>query len=247
MKHRLYQSYIPNLLNRKFHRKSIISLYQDTSQENQKSFTNLNPGIGASGHLPLAKTLWTQIVKNGDIVIDATCGNGFDSYSMAQLALDNHKKGTLYCIDIQPLAIEATKNTLASLPNYSQLSDQIKYCCTSHEIFPKEIQNNSVSLIVYNLGYLPKKGRDAWSIDVGELTNTSSTLASLSSALSLIKINGLISITGYRGINHVGGLEECNAIHQFTSALDPSYWRVYSHEPINRVHSPILFTLYKIK
>lgn len=41
-----------------------------------------------------------QVVKPGDVVIDATCGNGADSMALAQLALTD-QSGRLYCIDIQ--------------------------------------------------------------------------------------------------------------------------------------------------
>jgi hypothetical protein len=41
-----------------------------------------------------------QVVKPGDVVVDATCGNGADSLALAHLALTD-QSGKLYCIDIQ--------------------------------------------------------------------------------------------------------------------------------------------------
>ena len=45
-------------------------------------------------------SLLRQVVRAGDTVIDATCGNGYDSLLLAKLAL-HQDKGKLICYDIQ--------------------------------------------------------------------------------------------------------------------------------------------------
>ncbi len=70
-------------------------------------------------HLDLAHDYWRRIVRPGDTVIDATCGNGADTLMLAKLAL-TESSGHLYALDIQESAIEETKQRLEkhSSPEY---------------------------------------------------------------------------------------------------------------------------------
>jgi len=191
--------------------------------------------LGASGHIPLSHTLWSQVIKVGDVVIDATCGNGNDSLLLAKLSIDI-KKGCLYCIDIQS---EAIKNTHIKLESElgDQLVNRIKFYQQNFTSFPTEILPNSVKCIVYNLGFLPRG-------NLSIITQTQDTLQSLRAALPLVTRGGLISVTCYRG--HEGGEEEAAAVRQLAATLDPDKWRVFSHDPINRALAPVLITVYKI-
>ena len=64
-----------------------------------------------SSHIDLAHHYWMQIVKKGDTVIDATCGNGKDTLILARLALDEGQ-GRLIGLDIQSEALLRTKQLL---------------------------------------------------------------------------------------------------------------------------------------
>ena len=52
------------------------------------------------GHLKLCHLILAETISKGDIVIDATCGNGHDTLFLAQCALDINS-GFLYGFDIQ--------------------------------------------------------------------------------------------------------------------------------------------------
>jgi hypothetical protein len=211
---------------------------------NSCEFDKFKFGKAASGHLPLAQTIWSQIIQSGDIVIDATCGNGLDSLNLAKLCINPGTAGKLFCIDIQPLAINATKSRLSeNLVNFDSYSNHIEFCCQSHEYFPEEILPNSVTLINYNLGYLPRGNRENFIVGQGTITSAPTTLMSLNGALSLLKTGGVITVTSYRG--HPGGNEEYLEVDKFCRNLDPKIWRVYSHEPLNRPLSPVLFSIFK--
>src|SRR5271155_2432847 len=93
--------------------------------------------------ISLAHHYWTLLVKPGDLLIDATCGNGHDTLFLAHL-----KPRLLYGFDIQKEAIHATHRRLGE-------RDDIRLIQDCHSRFPAEISPQSVSLIVYNLGYLP--------------------------------------------------------------------------------------------
>jgi len=59
--------------------------------------------------IPYAHELLQEIVQDGDITIDATCGNGHDTLLLSQLVGNN---GTVHSFDIQEQAINNTSNLL---------------------------------------------------------------------------------------------------------------------------------------
>lgn len=185
-------------------------------------------------HLDLAHTYWQQIVQPGDQVIDATCGNGQDTLVLCQLTL-NKPNGLVYAIDIQSKAIELTRRYLSdNLP--AHVLDRICYYQGCHSQFPSSIQTESISLITYNLGYLPGGDKNL-------TTQTATTLQSLKQALELVKAGGAVSITCYPG--HTEGSIEQNAILEFASTLAPNEWSCCHHRWLNRKKSPSLLLLQK--
>lgn len=207
---------------------------------------NLPWNYGPIGHLKVIKLVFPQVLLPGTIAIDATCGNGYDALFLASLCLQERNStlrnpaGRLHCIDIQPEALDSTKKRLSATFPPEYLS-QVSFHSGSHETFPAEISPGSVSLICYNLGYLPGLRRKD---DNFVRTNSASTLKSLQNAVDLLKQDGMISVTAYRG--HEGGNEETNAVETFMSSLHELDWRVYAHIPLNRPQSPILYMAYKI-
>jgi len=201
---------------------------------------------GPLTHIKMSKHVWSTVVKPGDTVIDATCGNGNDAIYLSSLALTK-ESGLLYCIDIQPEAVRKTEERFRRDPALKeQLDDRVKFICRSHETFPSEIELSSVSLICYNLGYLPGKQRNCHEEIPGhEITNAISTGKSLKNAMSLVKEGGLISVTAYPG--NKGGLEEAEEVRRLLAALSMRDWRVYEHRPLNRPLSPILFNAFRIE
>eukprot|EP01038_Epipyxis_sp_PR26KG_P015340 gene15340-20671_t len=200
-------------------------------------------------HIHLSHHIWSSVLCELPgitpiTIIDATCGNGYDSLEFSKLLhLDNpqnQSKNKLYCIDIQTVAIENTKQLLQHhnyLPNNS-----IIFKCQSHEEFPIEIQPSSVAIISYNLGYLPGIDRKNGSEIIK--TTTETTLKSISNGLSLLRDGGIMSVLAYTG--HDGGMEEKVAVESLFSKLDNQDWRVYSHVPLNRKQSPTLFNVFRI-
>lgn len=182
-----------------------------------------NPFPIFQSHLDLAHAYWKQLVRPGDTVVDATCGNGHDSLVLAQLS------ERLYAMDIQPSAIAATKERLSSFP-------QVKILLQSHTAFPEELRPESVTLLVYNLGYLPGGDKTL-------TTRSSTTLMSLIKALELIRPGGAISLTLYPG--HLEGEEEERAILDWAAQLDPKQWSSCHHRWCNRKAAPSLLILQK--
>ena len=50
--------------------------------------------------------VWKHVVQKGDTVIDATCGNGFDTLAMLNLVSDDSHNGCVYALDIQKDALD---------------------------------------------------------------------------------------------------------------------------------------------
>ena len=185
-------------------------------------------------HLDLAHSYWKQLVSIGDIVIDATCGNGNDTLVLAKLALSDHS-GSLFAMDIQENAILTTQKLLQQHLNPNQYA-KVAFLQGSHSSFPQEIPKESVTLITYNLGYLPGGNKKL-------TTKKESTLESLQNALLLLKPAGSISITCYPG--HPEGKEEETSVLEFVSQLNPSQWSSCYHQWLNRKNSPSLLIIQK--
>jgi SAM-dependent methyltransferase len=173
-------------------------------------------------HLTLAKKLWKELLSPQDHAIDATCGNGYDTLELARLL----PQGKVWAFDIQPQAIQNTKNKLASAAR----DHLVELHQTSHAPFPKEIPLKSIALIVYNLGYLPGSDKQI-------TTQVKSTLTSIQSGLPLLAPGGALSITLYPG--HEEGGREKQAVLAFAETLDPNLWQVSHFQP-ERASAPSL-------
>jgi SAM-dependent methyltransferase len=182
--------------------------------------------------ITLAHHYWGLLLSPGDVVIDATCGNGKDTLFLAQKVLP---QGFVFGLDLQPQAIQ---NTLALLQNNlpQELLSQIHLFQQSHETFPEIAYQKKISLIVYNLGYLPGG-------DKRLTTACSSTLTSIQKALDLVTTGGVISITCYPG--HEEGAKEENLLKELLSTLPQDTWNVCHHTWVNREKAPSLFLLQK--
>lgn len=58
--------------------------------------------------------MWRNVVQKGDTVVDATCGNGYDTLAMLKMIVDDSGKGCVYGFDIQPESIVSTSFLLDS-------------------------------------------------------------------------------------------------------------------------------------
>ncbi len=204
---------------------SAISEEQNATDDfrSQLEMDEIKP-IAYKPHLAFAHRLWKENVLPGDIVIDATCGNGQDTLALAVLS-----PAKLYAIDIQEKAISNTRQLL------SKYSD-ITYICGCHSQFPEAIAKGSVKLVVYNLGYLPRG-------DKAKTTRCETTLTSIKAALALLSEQGLLCITCYPG--HPEGKREEDLLLAFAANLDKQNWHCSHHRWINRAAAPSVLLMQK--
>lgn len=167
--------------------------------------------------------LLTNIINPGDIVIDATIGNGHDTLFLAQLVQEH---GHVIGIDIQPQAVQNTKELLKQHNADTQ--------CTLYDIGHENIQTiiqteNSVSAAIFNLGYLPKS-------DKSITTKGDTTIQAITQLLPLLRINGLIVVVIYDG--HDGGAQERDALLSFVKALPQKQFSVLHYQFLNQANNP---------
>lgn len=164
----------------------------------------------------------TEQVQPGDICIDATMGNGNDTILLSSLCKET---GHVYAFDIQEQALAHTRQRLldADAPqNYTLLLE-------SHTNMDHYVQPESVSCIVFNLGYLPGG-------DHTKATQASSSIEALTRSLSLLKKGGLISLCIYSGGD--SGFEERDAVLSWLKNLDSHKYLVIRSDYYNRPNNP---------
>lgn len=176
-----------------------------------------------NSHLDFAHQKWEKLAFDGACAIDATCGNGRDTAVLAELFSD------VIAIDIQMDAIEKT---------CMEIGESVSYYCQCHSSFPEEVYEKPISLIVYNLGYLPGGKKEI-------TTKTSTTLISVQKGLQLLIPGGMMSITCYPG--HPEGAKEETELLKLAKELDPEEWSVTHLVWINRNKAPSLLLLQKNK
>lgn len=142
-----------------------------------------------------------RYIKVGDIVIDATVGNGFDTAFLAEAV---SASGKVYGFDIQEEAINRTKQLLKE----KNLFHQVELLNVGHQYMLETLRETvvgKVSVVMFNLGYLPRG-------DKRIVTRADSTVAALEASLKLIRPGGVISVMAYRG--HAGGREEYETVEK---------------------------------
>lgn len=151
------------------------------------------------------RILMESNLKENDLVIDATTGNGKDSLFLLNII----KTGYLFGFDIQKEAIHNTKKLLNDYSNY-------KLYNTGHENMYKTLKEytGKISLIVFNLGYLPKGNKDI-------TTCYKTTIKAIKDSFKLLNKKGHIVITIYPGHNE--GLKESKKIKEFLTKYNYKY------------------------
>ncbi|CBN76462.1 methylase-related [Ectocarpus siliculosus] len=204
-----------------------------TKEPESARWSRNNP---AASHSHMAHLLWRQVAGPGDTVLDCTAGNGHDSLELAKIVALKDGVGSLYVMDVQERAIEATRERLRSELGELALKRSTLINGNFREM-PAELEPLSVQLVVYNLGWLPGG-------DKSITTKLEDTLESIEAAKRVVKHGGMISVMLYRG--HAEGKRETEAVRDYAAGLAHSQWRVFMHERINRADSPELLTIFKL-
>ncbi|KAE8677238.1 S-adenosyl-L-methionine-dependent methyltransferases superfamily protein isoform 2 [Hibiscus syriacus] len=184
----------------------------------------------------MAHLVWRHVLHKGDIAIDATCGNGYDTVAMLKMVADESCRGRVFGMDIQTEALESTSSLLDEIVNQKE-KELVKLFPICHsrmdEVLPEKI---AVRLVAFNLGYLPGGNKDI-------ITTSKTTMLALESAKKMLMSGGLISLVVYVG--HPGGREELETVEGFASGLCVDGWICCKFQMLNRPLAPVLVFIFK--
>lgn len=169
-------------------------------------------------------------VLPGDIVVDATVGNGNDTLVLASLV---GPTGTVYGFDVQPIALDVTKAKLERAGMKATLF------CESHDgmvhMLPPDVRG-TLRACCFNLGYLPGG-------DKSITTHVASTISAVRAAYDMLADTGLITIVAYQ---HDEGRVELAELRRWLPTLSDATVNVVESTFINRdPSSPVVFAIMK--
>ena len=178
--------------------------------------------------LPFSKQLLQKVVNSGDIVIDATAGNVYDTLFLAELV---GQTGHVYSFDVQEEAMTSTKAKLDE--------ENINHVTLIHDGHQHVLNyvKQPISAAIFNLGYLPGS-------DQSITTHGETTWKAVTHMLSLLKKNGIIILVIYHG--HDEGKLERHYLEQCFETLDPKTTQVLTYQFINRKTAPFIVPIEKL-
>ena len=165
--------------------------------------------------IKMAHQLLRQLAKEGDVLVDATMGNGQDTLFLSQLV---GKSGCVYAFDIQIAALTRTRKLLQHHGAYN-----VELIHDSHIYF--SLYFTSAKAFIYNLGYLPGGDKNI-------TTEAENTLFSIQLALQLLETQGLIALVVYPG--HQAGQHEASYIKHRLQTLPQQDYKVLHYQFTNR-------------
>lgn len=183
----------------------------------------------------VAHGVWRKVVKPGDTVIDATCGNGHDALELVRMVCADNASGYVYAFDVQEDAL-ANASYLLDQRLDSVQRKRVKLLRLCHSQLEKIVGETAIRLVTFNLGYLPGG-------DHSVTTNVDTTIQALQASSNVLQSGGLISVVAYVG--HPGGREEYDAVMNFAANLSTHAWVCSQHEWVNRPLSPRLILMLK--
>lgn len=169
----------------------------------------------------IAKMYIQEAIGEGDICIDATMGNGYDTVFLAEKV---GKNGKVYAFDVQEEAIKSTQKKIKKL----EFEDRVELILDGHENIEKYVKQ-SIKCAVFNLGYLPR-------CEHMIITKPNTTVEAIKQSVELLEENGVVCISIYTG--HEGGMEERNAVFNYAMNLDQKSYNVFESKFINQKNNP---------
>lgn len=161
-------------------------------------------------------------VQEGDFCIDATAGNGNDTKLLAKLV---GAQGKVLAFDIQEQALANTKTLLKE----ADLLSRVQILRENHTEMGKYAEEESVSCIVFNFGYLPGGDHQL-------ATRRETSIKAIYEGLRLLKKGGMMSLCIYSGGD--SGFDERDGILEALKALDSKKYLVILSSYYNRPNNP---------
>lgn len=166
--------------------------------------------------------LLEKSVEKGEVVIDATSGNGNDTLFLSNLVGED---GHVLSFDIQKQAIEATEQLLK---NHNR--NNVTLIHDNHSLISKYVEDDvTIGGAIFNLGYLPRGDKTI-------VTKGETTITAFNSILGYLKKGGIVVLVVYHG--HDEGKEEKEAIVKHVIQLNQKKYNVLRYGFINQKNNP---------
>ncbi len=157
----------------------------------------------------LAHEAVRAVVRAGETVVDATCGNGHDTLFLAELV---GADGVVHAFDVQQEAIEQTRDRIIA-SGHEQVQLHHRSHAELEEVLP-EAGAPLIAAMMFNLGYLPGG-------DHALTTEPQATLTALRTGTEMLRPDGVITVLAYVG--HPGGMDEATEVEQFLETLGAGF------------------------
>lgn len=151
-----------------------------------------------------------RVVQAGDVVIDATAGNGHDTVFLAKLVGES---GKVHAYDVQEAAIVSTRERCAT----QGVEERVVLHHESHVALANHCDPGTVAVVMFNLGYLPGADHEV-------ITTSGETLQALQAASMALRQGGCLCVVCYPG--HAGGDEEAAQVEEWMNGLRLQGWEV---------------------
>jgi ubiquinone/menaquinone biosynthesis C-methylase UbiE len=154
------------------------------------------------------------VIVPGDLVVDATAGNGYDTVFLAEAVGEG---GRVLAFDVQACALAAARGRVAD----AGVAARVDFHHESHANMAERAEAGRVAAVMWNLGYLPGG-------DHGVITSAAETLRGLEAAARVLKPGGWLTVLCYPG--HAGGDEETSEVMEWLQDKARNGWRVAKYE-----------------
>lgn len=158
----------------------------------------------------LVQRMLGEIIREGDLVIDATAGNGHDTLFLVECV---GASGKVLAFDLQEAAIVSAREKIMQ----AGFAERVEFFHESHERMGEHAAEESVAAVMFNLGYLPGEDHEL-------TTETGTTLTALEAAAGILKPGGVLSVVCYPG--HPAGAIEAVAVEEWMMARASGGWRI---------------------
>ncbi len=172
--------------------------------------------------LDIVHRILAENVNAGDICIDATAGRGNDTLLLAELVGEH---GKVISFDVQESALISTEGLLEK----KKVQDRVELHLESHANMSKYAKEQSVSAIVFNLGWLPGGDHTIH-------TEKESSINAIKEGLKLLKKDGIMIVVVYYGKDT--GFEEKEAVLEYVRTIDSGMYTTIIADFANRPNCP---------
>ena len=177
----------------------------------------------------LHKHFILEHLKEGEVAVDFTMGNGNDTLFLSKTVGES---GKVYAFDIQEDALISTEKHL----NDNGAPENYTLICASHHRV-KEFVSEPIKAGMFNLGYLPRSGKK------NLYTMRETTMPAVEAAIDLLAPDGVLIIAIYPG--HEEGALEGDMLREYFKTL--SRFKICASEfhILNSPASPYFYLIEK--